>query len=103
MGSDIRITGPTLKVIGQMLIAPDVGISGAEIARAARMQSGTLYPILFRLEKAGWLSSEWEEGDPSRLGRPRKRLYQLTAFGARKGKAVFQDLVPSSGRLVWQS
>ena len=42
------------------------------------------YPILFRLERAGWLESRWEDGDPKALGRPRRRLYQVTALGARK-------------------
>lgn len=102
MNKDIRITGPTLKVIGQILTASDSGISGAEISKATGVPSGTLYPILFRLEKAGWASSEWEECDPSELGRPRKRLYQLTAAGARESKLVFRGLVPN-GRLVWES
>jgi PadR family transcriptional regulator PadR len=103
MANEIRITGPTLKIIGQLLTAPNTGISGAEIAKATGIQSGTLYPVLFRLEKALWVSSEWEEGDPSELGRPCKRLYKLTAAGLRKSKAVFHDLIPSTGRLVWQS
>jgi PadR family transcriptional regulator PadR len=102
MGKDIRITGPTLKVIGQILTASDLGISGAEISRATDIASGTVYPILFRLEKAGWVSSEWEERDPSELGRPRKRTYRLTATGVRESKLAFQGLVPN-GRLAWLS
>jgi len=103
MASDIRLTGPTLKVIGQMLSAPMDGLSGAEISKATGISSGTLYPILFRLERAGWLNSEWEEGDPSNMGRPRKRLYQLTSSGAEKSKMAFHDLAPSIGRFVWES
>ncbi len=102
MSKDIRITGPMLKVIGQILAAPDSGISGAEIFKLTDVASGTLYPILFRLEKAGWVSSEWEEGDPSELGRPRKRIYRLTATGARECKLAFKGLVPN-GRLAWLS
>lgn len=102
MSKDIRITGPMLKVIGQILAAPDSGISGAEIFKSTDVASGTLYPILFRLEKAGWVSSEWEEGDPSELGRPRKRIYRLTGTGARECKLAFKGLVPN-GRLAWLS
>jgi DNA-binding PadR family transcriptional regulator len=102
MGKGIRITGPTLKVIGQILTASGSGISGAEISKATGVASGTLYPILFRLEKAGWVNSEWEDGDPSEMGRPRKRLYQLTATGARESKLAFHGLVPN-GRLIWES
>ncbi len=99
-----RITGPTLKVLGQLMSAPLTGLSGADVSKATGISSGTLYPILFRLEKAGWLSSEWEEVDPSAVGRPRKRLYQLTSLGAQESKSAFDDLISIGGRrLVWQS
>jgi DNA-binding MarR family transcriptional regulator len=98
-----RITGPTLKVLGQLMGAPIAGLAGADISKETRISSGTLYPVLFRLEKAGWLTSEWEEVNPSAVGRPRKRLYQLTSLGAQESKAAFADLIPTRGRLVWQS
>ena len=40
---------------------------------------GTLYKALGRLEEMGMLSSSWEEPPPA--GRPRRRLYALTAAG----------------------
>lgn len=43
---------------------------------------GTLYKALERLEQAGLLASEWE--DPlvaAAAGRPRRRLYRITAAG----------------------
>jgi hypothetical protein len=43
---------------------------------------GTLYRALERLQRAGLLESEWE--DPliaARDGRPRRRLYRVTAAG----------------------
>jgi len=97
-----RMTGPTLKVLGQLIANPLSGISGADISKATGIASGTLYPILFRLEKAGWLSSQWEDGHPSELGRPRKRLYQPTSLGMMQYKAAFQDIAPVGGRLIWQ-
>ena len=43
---------------------------------------GTLYKALGRLEERGLLASRWE--DPAAAeGRPRRRLYELTADGAR--------------------
>jgi PadR family transcriptional regulator PadR len=45
---------------------------------------GTLYKALERLERAGLLASRWE--DPvvaADEGRPRRRLYQVTALGER--------------------
>lgn len=42
------------------------------------LRSGTLYPLLLRLEKLGWLQSRWDEDDAPG---PRRRLYRLTATG----------------------
>lgn len=101
MGDEPRITGPTLKVLGALLSSPRDELSGAEIGRTAKLASGTLYPILLRLEGAGWLQSRWERENPSELGRPRKRLYRVTATGAKKAKAAFKDIQPGFGRLSW--
>jgi PadR family transcriptional regulator, regulatory protein PadR len=98
-----RITGPILKVLKELMACPDSGLSGAEIARATGLASGTLYPILFRLEKSGWLNSRWEEVDPSEVKRPRKRLYNVTALGAIKIKSSFRELMPNPTEFVWQS
>ena len=43
---------------------------------------GTLYKALTRMEKAGLLSSTWEDPDlASAEGRPRRRLYTITTEG----------------------
>jgi PadR family transcriptional regulator, regulatory protein PadR len=96
-----RITGPTLKVLGALLSDTQVEFSGAEVSRATKLASGTLYPILYRLEHAGWLESRWEEDDAKTLGRPRRRLYWVTNLGATRARAVVKDLVPALGRLAW--
>ena len=43
-----------------MLEQPLQGRPGAEITNATKIGSGTLYPMLARLESAGWLTGEWE-------------------------------------------
>jgi PadR family transcriptional regulator PadR len=96
-----RITGPTLKVLGALLSSPRDELSGAQIGKSAKLASGTLYPILLRLEGAGWLQSRWEREEPSELGRPRKRLYRVTAMGAKKARAAYKDVEQSFGRLSW--
>jgi len=45
-----------------------------------RVNQGSLYPALHRLEQQGWIASEW---DVSELGR-RARYYTLTAGGRRQ-------------------
>jgi len=96
-----RITGPTLKVLGALLSSGGVELSGAEISRTTKLSSGTLYPILFRLERAGWLESRWETEDPRVLGRPRRRFYQVTGLGARNARAAVKELEPAFGRVSW--
>lgn len=42
---------------------------------------GTLYRVLHRLERAGLIEAFWEDpGDAEKEGRPRRRLYRLTAL-----------------------
>jgi PadR family transcriptional regulator PadR len=53
---------------------------GFELCQMTGQKSGTLYPILARLERAGWVTSGWEN-DSVRLG-PRRRYYRLTGVGA---------------------
>ena len=44
---------------------------------ALRVEEGSLYPALHRMEEAGWVKSAWEMSDNNR----RARYYQLTARG----------------------
>ncbi|MBZ4336696.1 PadR family transcriptional regulator [Corallococcus sp. AS-1-12] len=43
------------------------------------MKSGTLYPLLIRLEAQGYLEAEWQQ--PSEGGRPPRHAYRLTRTG----------------------
>jgi DNA-binding PadR family transcriptional regulator len=95
------MSAATLKVLGLLLWSGNDELSGAEIGRAKKLASGTLYPILFRLEKAGWLQSRWETGDASALGRPRRRLYRLTPLGAQNATVAFKELEPALGKVAW--
>jgi PadR family transcriptional regulator PadR len=86
-----RITLPTAAVLRQMLEDPTANYYGFALAEATSFPSGTIYPILARLEAAGWLASFWEEGDPVALERPRRRMYRLTGAGAHAARAALAD------------
>jgi len=102
MADDVRLSGPTLKVLKLLVENPRNAHSGAEIARTTGLGSGTLYPLLARLEKAGWCKSEWEAVDPRQAGRPRRRFYELTGLGQVRARAAFADLgLVSVGDLLW--
>lgn len=103
MPEDIRLTQPTLKVLRFLLEKPREGRSGADVSKATNVGSGTLYPMLSRLESAGWLKSEWEVIDPREAGRPRRRFYTLTGLGQNKARAALADLQMATGELAWIS
>jgi PadR family transcriptional regulator len=86
---DVRISFQTLKVLEAFLENPTGELSGADVHKSSAIASGTLYPILLRLESAGWLVSRWEAIDPASAGRPRRRLYRLTRNGLARAGEVF--------------
>lgn len=45
-----------------------------------RLKEGSLYPALYRLERAGRVKAEWEQETKGRRG-ARRRIYRLTAKG----------------------
>ena len=56
---------------------------GFDVMEACALPSGTVYPALRRLEKAGMLNSRWESDEEARAaGRPRRRVYALTPEGS---------------------
>ena len=84
------MTLPTQLVLRALLDDPGNERYGLEIGAAAGLPSGTIHPILARLERLGWVESRWEEVDPSQAGRPVRRYYRLTTDGielARDGLA----------------
>ena len=55
---------------------------GFDVMEACGLPSGTAYPALRRLERAGLLRSRWENAAAAHAeGRPRRRTYELTAQG----------------------
>lgn len=80
-----RIGRATADVLGALLDG-DHPRWGLEIVKLTGRPSGSVYPVLDRLERAGWVTSSWED-DTDRRG-PRRRLYVLTADGAREAVKV---------------
>jgi len=71
---------------------------GYEICKLIESRSGgalsfhvaSLYPLLYRLEKRGWIKGQWVE----KAGQRRRRYYKLTA----EGKKVL-----AAQRSAWES
>jgi PadR family transcriptional regulator, regulatory protein PadR len=101
MGDEPRMTLQTLLVLKLLRDAPPEGCYGLEISKGTGLPTGSIYPILARLEQAGWLVSAWEDIDEVSEGRRRRRYYRLTTAGAERAKATLEDaqhsLAPTHG------
>ncbi|TDO27808.1 PadR family transcriptional regulator [Kribbella sp. VKM Ac-2527] len=90
--TELRITVQVLKVIRVFLARGlEDRTYGLQLMQLTGLKSGTLYPILARLEQAGWIISEWEAVKPSDVGRPRRRNYKLTGAGQAAGLEAMQE------------
>src|SRR5438105_4462072 len=57
-------------------------VYGFEIMDATHLPSGTVYPILSKLEDSGFLKSRWEDARAARREkRPPRRSYEITGDG----------------------
>jgi PadR family transcriptional regulator PadR len=83
----MRMTHPTALVLQALLTGHHHGF---DVMDATGLPSGTVYPILRRLDAEGLVRSSWERGAIAREEqRPPRRYYELTAGG----RAVARDAV----------
>jgi PadR family transcriptional regulator len=61
-----------------------------------RIEEGSLYPALYRLEKKGLIDSEWQVTDLNR----RARVYRLTRKGRREADAEYESWMRLSGAVM---
>ena len=64
---------------------PQHGYGISQVIRAGsdevlQVETGSLYPALHRLEKQGWLKSEWKQSE----NKQRAKFYSLTASGRKQ-------------------
>ncbi|MEA3015172.1 MAG: PadR family transcriptional regulator, regulatory protein PadR [Sphingomonadales bacterium] len=81
-----RTLSPAARTI--LAIMADAGRSwlhGYDLCRQGPVKSGTLYPLLIRLEEQGHLEAEWQA--PAEPGRPPRHAYRLTATGRALARA----------------
>jgi PadR family transcriptional regulator, regulatory protein PadR len=79
----VKLTGPLERVLRVMLSDPTAPHYGYDLMKAAKLPSGTLYPMLARLQQEGLVGSEWEAQREDAGGRPPRKYYRLTADGLR--------------------
>jgi DNA-binding PadR family transcriptional regulator len=82
----MRLTLQVQLVLRALLDDPDRELYGLEFVDGTGLPPGTIYPILARLEGAGWIASRWEDVDQHEAGRPRRRYYRLTPDGTEQAR-----------------
>jgi PadR family transcriptional regulator len=79
----VKLTAPLERVLRVFLDDTAARHYGYDLMKAARLPSGTLYPMLARLEEEGLVASEWEPQSADAAGRPPRKYYRLTGEGVR--------------------
>ena len=92
------LSGQARALLAGLLAARDRWSHGYELSALTGIKSGTLYPLLIRLEADGFLEAEWQQ--PAASGRPPRHAYRLTAAGQRLAQAEAAgagEAVPAAG------
>jgi PadR family transcriptional regulator, regulatory protein PadR len=88
-----------VKVLTEFLADPLRKQYGYGLMKTTKLKSGTLYPLLSRMQEDGWIEGQDECIDEHEEGRPKRRLYRLTSLGQTAGKAAiaafYRDLGPA--------
>ncbi|HUX66694.1 MAG TPA: PadR family transcriptional regulator [Terriglobales bacterium] len=88
MGTDALQGALALLVLNSLSRGPQAGMHGFGIAEHIqqvsqehlRVEEGSLYPALHRMEQAGWVQASWGLTE----NRRRARYYRLTAAGRKQ-------------------
>ena len=91
------LSSPGRAVLTALLESPE-GAHGYDLSQRAGVKSGTLYPLLIRLEGEGWLQAEWRPAPEP--GRPPRHVYRLTAEGCRQATGANAVQQTSPARLA---
>lgn len=92
MAEPVNVTVTVAKVIRGLLEDPTGEHYGFALMERTKLGSGTLYPILARLEAARWIESCREDIDPVAEKRPPRRYYRLTPDGLAYSRQALAEL-----------
>src|SRR4051812_1400040 len=88
----VRRTRALTQVALAMMDNPGDQHYGYELATAAEVRAGTLYPLLTRMLEQNWVTDGWEDPAVARAEkRPPRRYYVLTALGEAALSAIIAE------------
>jgi PadR family transcriptional regulator PadR len=77
----MRITRARVQVTLAIMVDPDAQHWGYDLRQRSGVKSGVLYPMLTRMQAAGWLITRWEEPATIQGKRSPRQYYELTPEG----------------------
>jgi DNA-binding PadR family transcriptional regulator len=83
----LRRSPQTLAVLSALLRPGHSWHYGYQLLKTTGLKSGTLYPILARLQRGGWLEHRW--GKPAAPGRPPRHMYRLVPQAKKTARQYF--------------
>ena len=86
-----RLSAETRLVLEKFLEQPADWRYGYELSRGTGLKSGTLYPILMRLEKYTLLEAQWVTTE---AGKPPRHTYRLTPNGLELARTLAVEASP---------
>jgi PadR family transcriptional regulator PadR len=94
----MKLTAALERVLRVFLDDPAADRYGYDLMKAAKLPSGTLYPMLARLEAEGLVTSAWEEPRQDAGGRPPRKFYKLTGDGVRVARLELAEASMNAAR-----
>jgi len=86
---DISVTLHTLRVLRLFLDNPGEELYTSQISKSTGLTPGTLTPMLRRLSRSGWMTSELGDEFLNPKGPPR-RYWKLTEYGIEQGEITMK-------------
>jgi PadR family transcriptional regulator PadR len=94
----MKVTAALERVLRVFVSDPAERRYGYDLMKAAKLPSGTLYPMLARLQREGLVTSEWESPQEDGGGRPPRKYYRLTSEGLRVARLELAHASPAARR-----
>ncbi|WP_370381096.1 PadR family transcriptional regulator [Catenulispora sp. GAS73] len=93
MRQELRLTRTSRAVLQTLVEGFEDDLWGLRICHLTKLPSGTVYPLLARLEDLGWVTTHWENDELSapRTTGPRRRFYRLTPDGLVAARASLAE------------
>jgi DNA-binding PadR family transcriptional regulator len=87
----MNLTDSLERVLRVLLEDPAKPRYGYDLMKAARLPSGSLYPMLSRLRDQGLVESQWETQQEESAGRPPRKYYKLTSSGVQEARMALAE------------